>query len=125
MNMTGNFSLLITLLPSSLMMILSPLLSPSSISTTNGFTPCVSNNRLATCPIQQPFLANTTAAFSITNTLFGFLMLKDDGFCGDDVNHDKDDDGLSSFSGRKMLFPGMVFVHDDSYGLTAFCIIVV
>ena len=52
-------------------------------------------------------------------------MLEDDGFCGDgdDVSHDNDDDGLSSFFGRKMLLAGVVFVHDDSYGLIAFCII--
>ena len=51
-------------------------------------------------------------------------MLKD-SFCGDDddVSHDNDDDGLSSFFGRKMLLAGVVFVHDDSYALIAFCII--
>ena len=52
-------------------------------------------------------------------------MLEDDGFCGDgdDVSHDNDDDGLSSFFGRKMLLADVVFVHDDSYALIAFCII--
>lgn len=53
-------------------------------------------------------------------------MLKDVGFGDADVNHDNDDDdddGLSSFFERKMLLPGTVFVHDDSYGLIAFCII--
>lgn len=51
-------------------------------------------------------------------------MLEHGVFCGDgdDVSHDNDDDVLSSFFGRKML-PGVVFVHDDSDGLIAFCII--
>lgn len=36
---------------------------------TNGFAPCVSISRFATCPIQKPLLANTTA-FSMTNNTF-------------------------------------------------------
>jgi hypothetical protein len=53
-------------------------------------------------------------------------LLIDVGFGDPDVNHDNDDDdddGLSSFFKRKMLLPGTVFVHGDSYGRIAFCII--